>query len=105
MFHRDTNSVKANFTPILSAYVALDYQQNSILEAEVESETPIWSQNLIGLKPVTTWNITKSASGRFVVTEASNFAAIDDASVGALADDVQTPQFQVGDKVRTISLL
>ncbi|KAI0748742.1 hypothetical protein C8Q80DRAFT_1271100 [Daedaleopsis nitida] len=58
-------AVTAGFTPVLSAYVALDYQETQIVRGDIQSVAPIWSKNLLSLSATTTIAIIKDAMGGY----------------------------------------
>jgi hypothetical protein len=67
---RDTNSVQAIFTPILSAYVTMEYKQTQIIRAEILSRV-LLTEDLAVLEDTTTFVLSMSPSGAFVLTQAN----------------------------------
>jgi hypothetical protein len=62
--------VKAQFTPVLRAYITEQYQETQIIKAEVDVSS-IWQADLVGLASTTTWILTHDkATGRYTITEA-----------------------------------
>ncbi|KAF9233337.1 hypothetical protein BU15DRAFT_80229 [Melanogaster broomeanus] len=62
--------VKAEFTPVLRAYVNAQYQETQIIRGEVDTEA-IWEQDLAGLDQSTTWVLTRNkATGCYKLTQA-----------------------------------
>ncbi|KAF9233335.1 hypothetical protein BU15DRAFT_80227 [Melanogaster broomeanus] len=62
--------VRAEFTPVLRAYVNAQYQETQIIRGEVDTEA-IWEQDLAELPPSTTWVLTRNkATGCYKLTEA-----------------------------------
>ncbi|KAF8839480.1 hypothetical protein BDN67DRAFT_1003651 [Paxillus ammoniavirescens] len=61
--------VKAQFTPVLHAYITEQYQETQIIRAEVDVSS-IWEADLAGLSPTTTWVLTHDkATGKYTITE------------------------------------
>ncbi|KAI0371219.1 hypothetical protein BV20DRAFT_1051639 [Pilatotrama ljubarskyi] len=58
-------AVTGEFTPVLRAYLTLNYQESEILKGEVKTLKPIWQENLASLGPKTSIHIIKDASGAF----------------------------------------
>ncbi|KAG2153758.1 uncharacterized protein EDB93DRAFT_1102562 [Suillus bovinus] len=66
----DSSRVTAKFTPVLHAYIASDYDENSILRGQIDTPA-IWSQDLTALVQNTTWNLTRDPnSGRYTINHA-----------------------------------
>ncbi|KAI0743058.1 hypothetical protein C8Q80DRAFT_1192287 [Daedaleopsis nitida] len=57
-------SVTGEFTPVLKAYIALDYKETQIIKAEIQSGA-IWEKNLLSLGASTTIVISKNAMGGY----------------------------------------
>ncbi|KAF9222756.1 hypothetical protein BS17DRAFT_837722 [Gyrodon lividus] len=58
--------VKAQFTPVLHAYITEQYQETQIIRGEVDVSS-IWEEDLAGLEPSTTWVLTHDkATGRAI---------------------------------------
>ncbi|KAI0360515.1 hypothetical protein OH77DRAFT_1516998 [Trametes cingulata] len=58
-------TVTGEFTPVLRAYVTLNYQASEILKGELRNTKPIWEANLASLGPKTKIRIVKDADGAF----------------------------------------
>ena len=58
-------TVNAEFKPVLSAYIATDYRQSQIVDSEIITVDPVWSDNLLGLGSDTTIWIRKTAQGGY----------------------------------------
>ncbi|KAI0743060.1 hypothetical protein C8Q80DRAFT_951291 [Daedaleopsis nitida] len=72
-------AVTAEFTPVLSAYVALDYQETQMIRADIQSVAPIWTKNLLSLGASTTIVITKNAMGGYEAQQiGANVGEVDD---------------------------
>ena len=53
--------LNAEFTPILRGYIGTDYQENSLIKGQVETDR-LFEQDLAALDDNTTWNITYEPS-------------------------------------------
>ncbi|KAI0712718.1 hypothetical protein C8T65DRAFT_739293 [Cerioporus squamosus] len=73
----NTLAVTGDFTPILSAYVALDYQESQLIRGDIQSVAPIWQSNLLSLQANTTIVVSKDATGAYVAKQL-NFAEAED---------------------------
>jgi hypothetical protein len=63
-----TYNVTTKFTPILRAYVALDYRENQVVRTPF-SQSAIWEQDLDGLPPDTDWMLHyDKATGQWSIT-------------------------------------
>ncbi|KAF8840225.1 hypothetical protein BDN67DRAFT_968819 [Paxillus ammoniavirescens] len=61
--------VRAQFTPVLRAYITEQYQETQIIKAEVDVSS-IWQADLAGLEPTTTWILTHDkATGKYTIAE------------------------------------
>ncbi|KAG2037051.1 hypothetical protein BDR03DRAFT_958400 [Suillus americanus] len=66
----DGSQVTAQFTPILRVYITSDYQETAILRGAINTPA-IWTQDLTGLAPNTTWNLKRDTlTGRYTLTHA-----------------------------------
>ncbi len=75
----NTLAVTGDFTPILSAYVALDYQESQLIRGDIQSVAPIWQKNLLSLQANSTIVISKDATGAYVAQQLNGFTAeVDD---------------------------
>ncbi|KAF9222751.1 hypothetical protein BS17DRAFT_809357 [Gyrodon lividus] len=62
--------VKAQFTPVLHAYITEQYQETQIIRGEVDVSS-IWEEDLAGLEPSTTWVLTHDkATGKYKISPA-----------------------------------
>ncbi|KAI0712719.1 hypothetical protein C8T65DRAFT_646710 [Cerioporus squamosus] len=87
----NTLAVTGDFTPILSAYVALDYQKSQLIRGDIQSVAPIWQANLLSLQANTTIVVSKDATGAYVAKQL-NFAEADSELTAAEGDP--TPLWQ-----------
>ncbi|KAF9220772.1 hypothetical protein BS17DRAFT_820284 [Gyrodon lividus] len=61
--------IKAQFTPVLRAYITEQYQETQIIRAEVDTSS-IWEKDLAGLDTNTTWVLTRDvASGSYKIKQ------------------------------------
>ncbi|RPD63484.1 hypothetical protein L227DRAFT_561598 [Lentinus tigrinus ALCF2SS1-6] len=79
----NTLAVTGDFTPVLSAYIALDYQETQMVRGDIQSVDPIWKVNLLSLKPSTTIVISKDPTGAYIAKQLN--------SMEAEAEDVKVP--------------
>ncbi|KAF9222752.1 hypothetical protein BS17DRAFT_179991 [Gyrodon lividus] len=62
--------IKAQFTPVLRAYVTEQYQETQIIRGEVDVSS-IWEKDLAGLDSSTTWILTHDkATGKYKISSA-----------------------------------
>lgn len=57
-------SVTGECTPIMKAYIALDYKETQLIKSEIQSAV-LWEQNLLSLGAITTVVISKNAMGGY----------------------------------------
>ncbi|KAJ8085055.1 hypothetical protein PM082_003834 [Marasmius tenuissimus] len=53
-------TAEANFQPILSMFVNLDYKQNDFMTADLASIEPIWTCDLSALGPITNFSFSEA---------------------------------------------
>ena len=63
------STVRAEFTPILRAYIVAGLKQNELLKSRIKSKV-LFKQNLLHLKPVTNWKINYNpGTGEYEIVE------------------------------------
>jgi len=61
---RNTNSVEAVYTPMLSVYATSDYQQTEVITGEIVSPV-LLNQNLANLPPEQVYNLKRNPDGSY----------------------------------------
>ncbi|RPD63485.1 hypothetical protein L227DRAFT_572635 [Lentinus tigrinus ALCF2SS1-6] len=86
----NTLAVTGDFTPVLSAYIALDYQETQMIRGDIQSVDPIWKVNLLSLKPSTTIVISKDPTGAYIAKQLDGMQ-VDAESLAAPTEVDSTP--------------
>ncbi|RPD63482.1 hypothetical protein L227DRAFT_572628 [Lentinus tigrinus ALCF2SS1-6] len=62
-------AVAGNFTPVLSAYLTLDFQENQLITSDIMGVAPVWQMNLLELQQDTTIIISKDQNGHYIASQ------------------------------------
>jgi hypothetical protein len=66
-FHRNTNAIEAQFTPVINVYATAQYQETAIIRGEIVSPL-LWSQDLALLpNPITDLTLSVDPAGKYSI--------------------------------------